>query len=128
MKFCTDHWTKMREKVIELGMGSLIAKSGEEILAKQVEELKGNASKSTFDPLMAAHNMIVSFAVEMVGLDIMMDNEDGTPRCPICYLQAGHLATCKEPDCTWTYESIWISGAVGKSLSEAKRLGLVSES
>ena len=127
MKFCTDHWTKLREKIAELGMESLVAKSGEEIRAKQAEDLNGNAGKSTFDPLMAAHNMIVSQAMNLVGLDLMVANEDGTDRCPFCYLQARHIAACKEPNCTWTCESTWIPGACGEALAEAKRLGLVGE-
>ena len=127
MKFCEDHWNKLRAEIKNLGMGSLVAKSGEEIMAKQIEELTGSASKSTFDPLMAAHNLIFSQALQTAGLDLLVQNEDGTDRCPLCYLQTAHLAACKEPGCTWTYEMTWIPGACGEALEEAKRLGLVSE-
>jgi hypothetical protein len=89
-----------------------------------MSELEKGSEKSNFDPLMAAHNMIVSRALDMIGLELMTANEDGSERCPICSLQMGHDANCKEPGCKYSYDS-WVEYAARDTLEEAKKLGLV---
>ncbi|HXN30594.1 MAG TPA: hypothetical protein VN894_01985 [Polyangiaceae bacterium] len=130
MKFCVPHWEKLRANIKERGLFDLVAKSGEEIHGRMVAELESGPTKTTFDPLMGAHNMIVRRVLDTVGLDLMLSNEDGSEKCPICYIAAGHAAQCKDPTCkvdaAW-YER-WLGLAADDALTEAKRLGLVGES
>lgn len=127
MKFCTDHWSKLRAEIDRLGMSSLIAKSGEEAISRAATELKsGESTRTTFDPLMAAHNMIVSNVMERAGLDLFVANEDGTHKCPLCYANKRHSDECDVDGCDFSYDS-WMTRAAEDVLAEAKRLGLVGE-
>lgn len=96
MKFCTDHWAKLRAAISERGLDKLVANDGAQVAQDLVDGRP--------DPLMAAHNAIVSNAAGKVGLAIMMPNDDGSDRCPICYLKALSLAAprceCGDPACT----------------------------
>lgn len=125
MKFCLPHWDALKAEIERLGMTALIAKSSEELHERLKNELESGTTKDTFDPLMGAHNLIVSRALDMVGLELMGKNEDGSEICPLCYLNAAHKRGCKEPGCTWTYDKTWISGPCGLMFDEAKRLGLI---
>jgi len=128
MKFCMKHWDALKEAIRARGLDGLSAKTGETVVAKQVEELKaGESSKTTFDPLMGAHNAIVVRALDIVGLDLLTGGEGETEKCPICYLQAGHDATCKEEGCTHSFEP-WIGFAADAMRKEAIRLNLMAES
>jgi hypothetical protein len=126
MKFCQNHWNILRKAIDDRGMGHLVAKSGEECVKKLVADIE-QPSKSTFDPLMGSHNMILSRALHDYGLEIMMQNEDGSDRCPICFLDAKHKESCIDPGCTWIYEKSWIQGVADDALIEAKRLGLIGD-
>lgn len=114
MKFCATHWTALREAISSRGLDGFISKNGEEAAKRMAE--------GTFDPLLAAHNAIVSQAVRVAGLGIMV-NEG----CPICSLNEGHKEQCKEPGCSFSYEP-WIGYAADESLEQAKKLGLVASS
>ena len=96
MKFCMDHWNKLRTAIAERGLEALVAADG----MTAVNDLIAGRP----DPLMAAHNAIVSNAASKVGLAIMTANDDGSERCPICYLKALSLAAprceCGDPACT----------------------------
>jgi len=126
MKFCQTHWDALRAAITERGLFGLVAKSGEEIVRKQIAEIEsGETSKTTFDPLMGAQNTIVSRALFLVGIDILLPNEDGTERCPICHLQAAHDAACEDASCTASYDT-WIGYAADKMRDEAVHLGLMA--
>lgn len=128
MKICERHWGMLRAEIDRLGLGHLVATSGEQAHAQLSRQLKdGEAAKTTFDPLMAANNMIWSQALQTAGLAAMAPHEDGSERCPICFLDAAHKAGCKDPDCAWTYEATWIPGPCKAAFDEAKRLGLVGD-
>jgi hypothetical protein len=96
MKFCQSHWDKLKSAIEARGLMSKVATSGEQAAAQIA------AGKP--DPLMAAHNAIVSNALGKVGLELMMPNDDGSDRCPICYLVKLSLAAprceCGDPACT----------------------------
>jgi hypothetical protein len=78
MKFCQPHWDDLKAKIEAAGLGTFVAKSGEKVVDKM---LGGD-----FEPLMGAHNAILSNAMSAAGLNVMMQNEDGSDRCPLCYL------------------------------------------
>lgn len=133
MKFCSGHWAKLRAKIDELGLSGLVAKSDEEAVNRQFDQLERGqrdaeaVTKTNFDPLMGAHWAIVSNAMNLVGLNLVAPNEDGSERCPLCYIQKEHDAHCAVPDCKQNYD-VWIERAADDMLTEAKRLGLIGES
>jgi hypothetical protein len=134
MQFCTAHWNKLRAAIEQRGLTGLVATSGEQAAKQMVDQLEEKkVTKQNFDPLMAAHNMIFSRAMDMVGLALMVDDEDGTPRCPICFVKRAHdeqVPKCEEPGCLWnTQEGVdayWIAGPADAVREEAVRLGLVA--
>jgi hypothetical protein len=107
MKFCMPHWTKLREAIDVRGMTHLVSQSGMAAMESMVKDLTGQATLMDFDPLMSAHNMIVQNTMSIMGIDVLTQNEDGTDKCPICYLKAEHARTCTDPHCTADYEK-WI--------------------
>ena len=114
MKFCQPHWEKLREAIKARGLWQLVASSGKEV----VDRLK----KDGFDPLMAAHNMIVGRTLDVAGLGPMTSRPDGSEWCPLCYLQQN--CPCGLPGCAARFEE-WIDGASNGAREEAVRLGLV---
>lgn len=121
MKFCSNHWTELKAAISEKGLDDLIAKNGEEAAKRMVSELDGGVSRSNFDPLMAAHNAIVSNAIESAGLQILA--QEG---CPLCLLiEHCQCAAKGTPDCAFAK---WIGFAARDAYEEAKRLGLVGAS
>lgn len=82
MKMCRPHWDQLRAAVESRGLGHLIAANGREAHARAVAELKGEADPvADFDPLMVAHNMILSHATEGLGLFLFTGDY-----CPVCEL------------------------------------------
>lgn len=85
MKFCQAHWDRLRTAIEIRGLGHLIAPSGAEAMERAAQELDGTATDATYDPLMAAHWMIVSRVTELGGLYLMTGDY-----CPICEAIKGH--------------------------------------
>lgn len=117
MKFCRPHWEELKKAVDERGLTPFIASSG----AEAVKRMTGESAK--FEPLMYAHNAIVSNAMGVAGLVLMENNDDGSERCPICFL----VAACqcgKGADCPF---NTWITKAADDALEGAKHHGLVAK-
>ena len=79
MKFCQPHWDALRRAIDDRGLSHLVARDGAaaaELLRAQAE---GEAGPEAYDPLMAAHNMIASWAVENGGLAMLQGD-----LCPVC--------------------------------------------
>jgi hypothetical protein len=121
MKFCQPHWESLREAIRERGLYRFVAKSGPEVMGKMVAD---HGEAENFEPLMGAHNAILSQIMRIGGIDVMMDNPDGTERCPICYANAKHKEFCTDPVCTYSYDH-FIERAADDALAEATRRGLV---
>ena len=66
-------------------MTALVAESGEQAAKNLLSEMEGRTIDN-FDPLMAAHNAIMTNAIATAGLEVMMANEDGSDRCPLCWM------------------------------------------
>lgn len=137
MKMCPAHWLKIRNRITELGLYHLVAKSGREAHAQMVAELEGREEKKDYDPLMSCHWMITNRALEMGGLGMMMqpppgegwiDEKGQSHYCPICEA-VRHRNDGKpenEPDATEEdVERFWIEGPTQAALSRARELGLV---
>ena len=76
-----------RAAVDARGMSSLVSRSGQEAVTRMTDELQGEDSKATFDPLMPLHNHFWGEALRCGGLYIMGQNETGENEghyCPVC--------------------------------------------
>lgn len=89
MRFCQPHWDALRTAIEKRGMGSFIARSGEEAMAHTVREIDGETTVIDFEPLMSAHWALVNLAGSIMGpLHCMVSNDDGSHRCPVCEIQS----------------------------------------
>jgi hypothetical protein len=105
MRFCDDHWSRLREKVDAAGLSEFIAKDGVDAARRQQQQfdevaaaLNAGESESpvtaeTFDPLMGAHWAIVTNAMQMLdrgGLDpLHLLGANGTEPLPTDLLERG---------------------------------------
>lgn len=123
MKFCMDHWNALKAAVEARGLGHLIARSGDAVAGRVSTEATQGPSKETFEPLLGAHNAILSNALRIAGLAVMMPNEDGSERCPLCFLITN--CGCPEkgtPQCAFAK---WIDHAADDMVTAAKELGAI---
>ncbi len=132
MKFCQPHWDTLRAALDQAGLGGFVAKDGQEALKKTVRSLENAAEgaedgAAQFEPLMGAHWAIVNNAMDFVGFALMVQNEDGSDRCPLCFITADHKAKCTDPGCQIESYDHWIGHAVADQVANAKRLGLLGE-
>lgn len=149
MKFCQDHWDRLRAAIEERGLGHLVAADGETAAAQQVAEIeRGSQDVTTFDPLMSAHWAIASNAlstIEQAGgapLYLMTEGPEDPvegipggegktwPRCPLCYLGLAHELTCKDERCKLPKQDgyAWmLDRAADDALWKARGLGLLRE-
>lgn len=110
MKFCQNHWDKLRAAIKARGLIEFVALDGKEAATQMIGELKGEAkTRKNFDPLMASHWAIANNAMDAAGrmgvnpLGMLMhDPEHPERECPICFLNwicAEHDRQCTNPDC-----------------------------
>lgn len=118
---CQPHWEKIRAAIKERGLDHLGASSGLEAIERLNDELAGRATPDTYDPLMNANNMIWSRALEMGGLYLMGQKEDGSQYCPLCEVDANSPA---REDGRPEAEH-WIEGCTNSVLNHCRDLGLV---
>src|SRR5512138_3437959 len=101
VKFCQSHWDKLRAAIDARGLSRFIAKDGTEALRRTTIELEQQKSvRESWDPLMSAHWAIVNNAMSSTpaGLALMAPNEDGSDRCPLCYINGErHKAAQSDP-------------------------------
>ena len=124
MKLCNDHWHKLKAAIDTRGLNAFVAKDGQaaaDVMKAQID--KGEITKAGFDPLLNANFAIFNNALGVVGLVLMVSNDDGSERCPLCYL-ASVCPTCQPCQ----HFEKWIDAAADEQLEEAKRLGLVASS
>ncbi len=100
MRFCQPHWEQLRTAIAERGLDHLVAKGGAQAARNLASELRDGPAIQSFDPLMVAHNAILMHAMDAVGLAALAPNDDGTDRCPQCFLNAEHERQCSGPPCT----------------------------
>lgn len=123
MKFCAPHWQKMRDAVRERDMERFIARSPEAAMRRLHDEMTGTAAPDDFDPLMWMNNILWSKLLELGGINLMMPNEDGSDRCPLCFMNEAHKAACEVPDCTYTHDIAidWAANAAKAYVDEHLR-------
>lgn len=104
MKMCQKHWDMMRQEVVDQGLGDWVAKDGETMAMQLTDQIKkgGEHTAVNYDPLMAAHQMILSRCMDMIGLGVL--NPDFG--CPICRFNEMRTEDgrcgCGRPDCEVT--------------------------
>jgi hypothetical protein len=148
MRFCQDHWDRLREAIDARGLTDLVATSGALAAAQQAAQAeRGAADVTTFDPLMSAHWGILSNAMSaiqagggaplylMAGdqpedpVDLPGGEGKTWPRCPLCYLGLAHELTCTDERCTLPRVDgyAWmLDRAADAALDRARELGLRS--
>jgi hypothetical protein len=85
MKFCQPHWEELKKAIDDRGLGHLVSKSGEEAVERTARAHEGTGpTKKDVDPLLAAHNNIVSNALASGGIYMMGTDEEGNRFCPVC--------------------------------------------
>ena len=112
MKMCLPHWEALRQGVKDRGMWPLVASSGKEAVDMISKQLRGE--ETGFDPLMSANWAISGRALEMGGLYLMAQKEDGSEYCPLC-----------EADVHGGHAQEWITGCLDAQLEHARELNLV---
>lgn len=127
MRFCQDHWDRLRAAIDERGLSHLIASDGRlaiEQLADQLQRAQEGeepVSPVNYDPLMAAHWSIVNNVMAQLGPNALYLMSGGPedpvegygpkyegrtwPRCPLCYINLAHEVSCKEENCALSKEN-----------------------
>lgn len=136
MKMCQSHWDKLRQAIKARGLNDFVPTTKAEVVANVAGFLMGRKeTQQTFDPLMAANNMIFGNAIDfmsMIGANpmAMMQPPPEHPEfsCPLCFLNwlsAEHDRTCTNPECKkpagMVFEN-WIGHAVDIAEQEMKAL------
>lgn len=122
MKMCQEHWDALKTAINDAGLEQFVTKSGAVVVAKMTSEAESGLNRTNFEPLMGAHNSIVSNALSLAGLAVMQDNEDGTERCPLCYTIANCM--CNKGD--GCHVRKWIEYSARDARNAAIRLGLIA--
>lgn len=117
MRFCLPHWDKLRAEVDKQGLGAYVSDSPSRATEQLQRKVDGEDSLDTFDPLMRAHMAIIAAAISIVGVTLFLDDDDGTERCPICYMQRLHDESCTNAGCDCSFEDSWITGAVADEVA-----------
>lgn len=121
---CADHWAALRGAIEARGLAELVAATGEEAARRMQAEAHEGRTIDNFDPLMGAHMAILTNALSARGVDIMLPNEDGTERCPLCFLTLDHAAGCRDPDCRVGSFDKWIERAADDQLAAWRAMQL----
>lgn len=95
MRFCQDHWNKLKDAVKCQGMWGMVATSGEEACDRTVSQIEDGPQPGNFDPLMEIHWMIAGRVIEQNGAYLLTGDY-----CPMC--EAGkHCDECRAIVETW---------------------------
>lgn len=115
MKLCENHWGELKKAIDERGLTNFISPSPEAATKRMAAEIQGTARPETFDPLLYANNAIWNNALNVAGLEVMTPNEDGSERCPVCFLL--ETCPCKKEDCSYKR---WVEYAANDALEATK--------
>jgi hypothetical protein len=110
VKFCKRHWQSLRDAIDARGLTPLVSQGGVAAAQRMASASQEGSRPDNFDPLMGAHNTILMHALKAAGPAVLVDNEDGTARCPLCYLTEAHKQSCTDPNCEQDFEK-WIEFA-----------------
>lgn len=130
MRFCQDHWDRLRAAIDERGLSHLIAPDGKTAMMQMADQLKraeaGDEPHTpvNYDPLMSAHWAIVNNLGDAA-------RQHGGPGaalyiltgdiCPLCFANEQHQQGCQDEGCTFTYDD-WIDYAANDQAEYVKTL------
>lgn len=123
MKFCPPHWEKLRAAIELRGLTPFCATTDSE-LQRRMGAGPEVAPTSAFEPLMGAHNAILTNTLRIGGMELFgptANGENGGEWCPICFLKT---CPCGDPECPPKFEA-WIDRAADDMLATAQELRLV---
>ena len=76
MKFCQDHWDRLRQRIDDRGLSHLIAADGQKAVSMMTSQLQERrTTRENYDPLMGAHFAILNNAMctlENVGINPLL--------------------------------------------------------
>lgn len=142
VRFCADHWERLKDAVRQAGLWSLVAENGEQGARNIQSQLSEGLTVDNFDPLIMAHNAIFGYALEMTQAQydqnpqmFMADSAEHPEwACPICALNwchDEHIRLCLKDDCDYPNQFDWapqmIDRAVELVLAEWRQLGAGGE-
>jgi hypothetical protein len=108
MKWCDDHWAKLRDAIDEVGLSEYVAENAG-ALAERINletSLQGPLTAGTMpDPLLASMFAVMDNLARQGGAGMFM--VDG---CPVCYANKAHEEGCTDPDCDFSYDQ-WLMRA-----------------
>lgn len=112
MNICQPHWDRLKQAIYSRGLNDFIAADGKEIIRQVVKSVNNpdTLALEDFDPLLAANNMISSFAMQHAGLSMLVpDAQTGKLPCPLCLVAGPH-------------DQNWIDGACDQAAEMVKEL------
>lgn len=116
MRICQPHWTALRQGIEDRGLSGLVAGDGRRAVEALQRQSEGSDTPQDFDPLMSANLAIWSKALEIGGLYLLGEDEQGNHYCPLCEAEAhGGPGTAE----------MWINGCLDVQLAHARDLKLV---
>lgn len=119
MRFCEEHWDKLRAAIEAEGLSHLIAKDGSHAARNFADALERDKDTlANFDPLMTAHWAIIS---RIADVDPRVLFAEG---CPLCFAQDEHEAHCVDVDCKVTRETFeaWIPSVAAAMVDRWEQL------
>lgn len=141
MKFCEDHWSKLRAAIEACGLTPLVAQGGKSMAAKLAEQVEaGTETIDNYDPLMGSFFAICGNVFEYLSasgtnplylmqtgpedpVDVARAGEKYAGRtwakCPMCYINLAHELTCSDEKCTLDKEKGY-DWMIDKAADEAK--------
>lgn len=85
-RLCKSHESALRKTIESRGLGVLIADTPEDVERCLASQHEDGRTIDNFEPMAGATNAIIVNAYSAVGSMLLVPNFDGSPRCPICYL------------------------------------------
>jgi len=111
----------LRAAIKERGIDHLCAKTGQEAHRDMQLDIEQRGQEHEYDPLMSCYWMIMNRGMEIGGLYMLRNNEDGSQRCPVC-----EASKHKTDDQTTEYvEGFWTNGPADVVLKECQERGLI---
>lgn len=121
MRFCDTHWNALRAAIDARGLGQFVSKDGAEALRRFAEDAELQ-TKDTFDPLIAAHTMIVRNGLRLL---TELPNQNDCLLCALLAEEAIQVATYGR-EAVKVHIDQWIDQSADGALTFAKGLGLVA--
>jgi len=121
MKFCPEHLIKLKQSIVEQGLGVYLAKSAEESRERMRRALRSTSyNRGNFEPVLIAQSMILNNALESIGPMRVEEMSEGDPEkvCPLCAMNQEFLEQFDEQD--------WLANAVLDVAGIARDIGLLT--